>query len=105
MALALLPAVLQAAISATAVTWTTRGAWSAHAALGSMPIGTGRTGANVWVDDDGLRVLISATDSYSEYSQLMKIGMVHVLLDPNPVRAPPQHGLSSDKMAPDHLGL
>ena len=74
------------------MTWTTRGAWSAHGALGSMPIGTGRTGANVWVDDEGLRVLISATDSYSELSQLMKIGMVHVQLDPNPfapLPAPP----------------
>jgi hypothetical protein len=94
--LAMLQTAVSATASATAVTWTTRGAWSAHAALGSMPIGTGRTGANVWVDDDGLRVLISATDSYSEYSQLMKIGMVQVLLDPNPFaqlpRPPPTPG-------------
>ena len=42
--LLLLHLLLQSAASATAVTWTTRGAWSAHGALGSMPLGTGRTG-------------------------------------------------------------
>ena len=66
------------------VRWTERHAWPQHGALGSVPIGSGRSGANVWADDDGVQILLSATEAYSEYSQLMKLGQLSLMLEPNP---------------------
>jgi hypothetical protein len=70
--------------SAYNVVWTDRADWSAHGALGSMPLGSGATGLNLWPDDAGLRLLFSATDSYDEHNLLMKLGMVNIELSPNP---------------------
>ena len=64
--------------------WTERGEWAQHGALGSVPVGSGRTGANVWADDSGVQILLSATEAYDEHSQLMKLGQVSLELDPNP---------------------
>lgn len=50
-------------------------------AAGSMPIGNGKVGANVWCEEDGsVRLLISRTDSFSEASRLLKLGLVTLQL-------------------------
>ena len=44
---------------------------------GSMPVGNGDIGANVWVTADGeLQFFISKTDAFSENARLLKIGKV-----------------------------
>ncbi|MCX6898523.1 MAG: DUF5703 domain-containing protein [Verrucomicrobia bacterium] len=54
-------------------------------AAGSMPIGNGEVGLNVWVEEGGdLRFYIARTDAWSEASRLMKLGGVRVSLTPNP---------------------
>ncbi len=63
------------------VVWTTP---SANAA-GSMPIGNGEVGLNVWVEENGdLLFYIARTDSWSECNRLLKLGRVRVSLSPNP---------------------
>ena len=53
-------------------------------AQGSMPIGNGDIGANVWVDTTGiLNILVSKTDAYSEIGRLLKIGKIEVKITPN----------------------
>ena len=52
--------------------------------LGSMPMGNGDIGSNVWVDTLGtIHFLISKTDAYSEIGRLLKIGQVDVKITPN----------------------
>jgi len=52
---------------------------------GSMPIGNGDIGMNVWVDRTGdLWLLLSKTDAWSENARLLKLGRVRVRLTPNP---------------------
>jgi len=52
---------------------------------GSMPIGNGDIGANVWVDRSGhLWLLLSKTDAWSENCRLLKLGRVGLKLSPNP---------------------
>jgi len=52
---------------------------------GSMPIGNGDIGLNVWVEPGGdLLLLISKTDAWSENCRLLKLGRVRVSLSPNP---------------------
>jgi hypothetical protein len=54
---------------------------------GSMPIGNGDIGLNVWVEEEGdLLFYISKTDSWSENNRLLKLGRVRVSLNPNPFR-------------------
>lgn len=44
---------------------------------GSMPLGNGDIGANLWVDEQGqLCLYISKTDAFSEIGRLLKIGKV-----------------------------
>ncbi|HTN08712.1 DUF5703 domain-containing protein [Agriterribacter sp.] len=63
------------------VRWTTPGV----NAQGSMPIGNGDIGANVWVEKNGdLAFYISKTDAWSEIGRLLKLGKVVVSLTPNP---------------------
>lgn len=63
------------------VTWSS----PSQSSAGSMPIGNGRTGLNVWVEPDGaLRMYVSSTDSWSQNNVLMKLGGLRVTLDPNP---------------------
>jgi len=50
---------------------------------GSMPIGNGDIGLNVWVNPAGELVFyISKTDAWSENARLLKLGMVRVRLSP-----------------------
>ncbi|MBI1372419.1 MAG: hypothetical protein GC159_06620 [Phycisphaera sp.] len=52
-------------------------------ARGSMPIGNGDIGANVWVEPGGdLVFFLSKTDAWSENHRLLKLGKIRVTLDP-----------------------
>ncbi|MAG55496.1 MAG: hypothetical protein CMJ83_04315 [Planctomycetes bacterium] len=52
---------------------------------GSMPIGNGDIGMNVWVDPSGdLWLLLSKTNAWSENGRLLKLGRVRIRLAPNP---------------------
>jgi hypothetical protein len=63
------------------VVWTT----PSKDAAGSMPLGNGEVGLNLWVEENGdLLFYISRTDSLSEISRLVKVGRVRVSLNPNP---------------------
>ncbi|MHC4072523.1 MAG: DUF5703 domain-containing protein, partial [Planctomycetota bacterium] len=50
---------------------------------GSMPIGNGDIGLNVWINPSGELVFyISKTDSWSENARLLKLGLMRVKLSP-----------------------
>ncbi len=50
---------------------------------GSMPLGNGEIGLNVWTLADGsLHLLISKTDAWDEHGRLVKVGEVVVRFDP-----------------------
>ena len=52
---------------------------------GSMPIGNGDVGLNVWVEPDGdLLFYIGKTDAWTSRGDLFKVGRVRVKLSPNP---------------------
>ncbi len=52
---------------------------------GSMPIGNGDIGLNVWVEEGGdLVFYLAKNDSWSENGRLLKLGRVRVKLSPNP---------------------
>lgn len=52
---------------------------------GSMPIGNGDIGANVWVEDGGdLLFYLGKTDAWDENARLLKLGRIRVSLTPNP---------------------
>jgi hypothetical protein len=54
-------------------------------AAGSMPIGNGEVGLNLWVEPNGdLLFYIARTDAWSECNRLLKLGRVRVSLSPNP---------------------
>lgn len=54
---------------------------------GSMPLGNGELGMNVWVEKGGdLLFYLSRTDAMSEANRLMKLGRIRVKLTPNPFR-------------------
>jgi len=55
-------------------------------AAGSMPIGNGEVGANVWVDaaTGELCCYLARTDAFSEACRLLKLGKVRLKLEPNP---------------------
>jgi len=55
-------------------------------ASGSMPIGNGEVGANIWVEQNGDIVFyISRTDSWSETGELFKLGRIRVHITPSVV--------------------
>ena len=56
---------------------------------GSMPLGNGDIGVNVWAQADGtLQLLISKTDAWDDNGRLLKIGQVVLQFDPQAF-APP----------------
>lgn len=65
------------------VVWTT----PSKDAAGSMPLGNGEVGINLWVENGNMLFLISRSDSLSEVSRLLKVGRVRVALSPNPFGA------------------
>lgn len=61
--------------------WTT----PSHDSSGSMPLGNGDIGVNVWVEENGdLLFYLSKTDAWDENACLLKLGRVRLALDPNP---------------------
>jgi hypothetical protein len=56
--------------------------------LGSMPLGNGDIGANVWVEPSGdLLLLLSKTDAFDDFSRLLKIGRIRIQTTPALVQA------------------
>src|SRR6476660_9308701 len=54
-------------------------------ASGSMPIGNGDLGANVWVEPGGdLMLLLGKCDAWDENCSLLKLGRVRIKFSPNP---------------------
>jgi len=65
------------------INWTSPGLNS----QGSMPIGNGDIGANVWVEDNGdLVFYISKTDAWSEVGRILKLGRVRVSIQPSSIK-------------------
>ena len=63
------------------IRWTTPGINS----QGSMPVGNGDIGANVWVEANGdLVFYVSKTDAWDDLGRLLKLGKVRVSITPNP---------------------
>jgi len=55
---------------------------------GSMPLGNGDIGINLWVEENGdLLFYVSKTDAWSENMRLLKLGRVRVKFEPNPFAA------------------
>lgn len=55
---------------------------------GTMPLGNGDIGLNLWVQADGdLLFYVSKTDAWDEHARLLKLGRVRVHLSPNPFAA------------------
>ena len=68
-------------------TWTSQ----STAVNGSMPIGNGETGCNVWVQNNVIHLLVGRTDAWNEStnggwvdSMLVKLAKVDVTITPNP---------------------
>ncbi len=63
------------------LTWRSPG----ENALGSMPLGNGDIGLNVWVERSGdILFYIAKSDAWSENGRLLKVGRVRITLSPNP---------------------
>ena len=78
---ALLPVLVRAAttLSECNVVWTLPSADS----FGSMPLGNGDVGANVWVEPKGdLLFYVSKVDAYDSAHQLKKLGRIRVRFTP-----------------------
>lgn len=63
-----------------AVTYT----YPSASSLGAMPVGNGRVAANVWVDATSADLMLSVglADALDENSNLLKLGLVRISLDP-----------------------
>ena len=54
---------------------------------GSMPIGNGDIGLNVWIEENGdLLFYISKTDAWNENCHLLKLARIRVKISPNPFK-------------------
>ncbi len=54
---------------------------------GSMPLGNGDLGLNLWVEKGGdLLFYLGKTDAWDEHARLLKLGRVRVRIEPNPFR-------------------
>ena len=79
-----LPALSQPNLDPYNVVWTSQ----SKSPSGSMPLGNGDIGANLWVDEQGqLCLYISKTDAYSEIGRLLKIGKVILRTTPKILNA------------------
>ncbi len=66
------------------VVWTS----PSHDASGSMPLGNGDVGINLWVEEEGdLFFYLSKTDAWSQDDRLLKLGRVRLHFEPNPFAA------------------
>lgn len=86
-ALAILPCLAhrsEAALSDSNVVWTS----PSKGSDGSMPLGNGDLGLNVWAEQDGsVAFYIGKTDAWDEHGRLLKLGRVRLRLTPNPFSA------------------
>ena len=74
----------QNSVEAYNVVWTSPSKDSS----GSMPVGNGDIGANVWVEESGDVVLyVSKSDAWDDNGRLLKLGRVRLRLNPNPFAA------------------
>lgn len=65
------------------VTWDTPSETSA----GSLPLGNGEIGVNVWLDSDGtVKLYLAKTDAWDEHGRLIKVGRAVATLTPNAFR-------------------
>jgi hypothetical protein len=56
-----------------------------NSSKGSMPLGNGDIGLNVWAEDNGnICFYISKTDAWEENGRLLKIGKININISPNP---------------------
>src|SRR5712672_2948219 len=79
---AVLPADVLSQLNGYNEVWTTP---STNGSPGSMPIGNGDVTANVWVENGGdLMMYIGKSDSWSEGTRLLKIGLTRIHFTPNP---------------------
>ena len=63
------------------IVWNT----PSESSKGSMPIGNGDIGLNVWATENGtISFFIGKTDAWEENGRLLKIGKVNITLSPNP---------------------
>lgn len=86
-ALAAAPAAPQLAVARAAALTDYHVVWDSPSAdcNGSMPVGNGDIGANVWVEEDrGLSFYLSKTDAWDEHARLVKLAKIRVGLTPNP---------------------
>jgi hypothetical protein len=68
-------------IDAYNTVWTT----ASEDASGSLPIGNGGVGLNIWVEQGGdLFFYVARVDSWSECDRLLKLGRVRLSLASNP---------------------
>ncbi|ORY05705.1 hypothetical protein BCR34DRAFT_675600 [Clohesyomyces aquaticus] len=65
------------------VSWTTQSNNSA----GSMPLGGGDIGLNVWSENDTILFYIAKSGTFDENNSMLKLGRVRLTLDPNPFAA------------------
>ena len=67
---------------------------------GSIPLGNGNVGVNLWVEEDGdLLFYVARNDAISEIDTLLKCGRVRVHLSPKPIP------LQTAKQHPGNLHL
>ena len=50
----------------------------------SWPLGNGRVSAVAWVSSSGLHFYLGREDSFDEQHSMMKLGLLHLTLEPNP---------------------
>ena len=82
-ALCLAPCLIVTADDPYVVVWDSPSADSS----GSMPLGNGDVGINLWVEENGdLVFYLSKTDAWSENGRLLKLGRVRVSLTPGLVK-------------------
>lgn len=75
---------LAQSLEANNVVWTE----PSRDSSGSMPIGNGDLGLNVWVEPNGdLQGYVSKTDAWDSHARLLKLTKVRLRLTPNPFQA------------------
>lgn len=74
------PQVVDQKLPAYNEVWTSK----STGITGSMPIGNGTQAANVWVEGNTLKLLLSAGDAWDQNVRLAKLGRLNITFTPNP---------------------
>jgi len=76
--------VMENSIQAPAISWDS----PSEGPSGSMPLGNGDIGLNVWTERSGdILMYLSKTDAWDENASLLKIGRLRLSFSPNPLKA------------------